>query len=371
MFRFRERRRSSGPLSLPSEARWQSMTPDELRTFYNEQLMGNMGAIRGVMFLGPIFFFSRGVLDHLQHIVPSDIMVLELSFRLPMAIAMLFMSFLMRPKLPVWFIKTLIVTHIATLSTGICMVTWMALDIRAAYSLPALTVIFLAIPALVVHLRLILTTLGGMMVPILALCLVMHKAEVLMYFFYMALGGALGFMIRTRWLNSALKVFQLRQQLLRRAMRDPLTHALNRSGWESSIEANFPDGLPRPSAVMFFDLDNFKMINDVHGHPAGDALIQRTASGIQDQLRQEDLLARFGGEEFVVLLPGCGMPAALQVAERIRSTLNQSPAMVRTTISVGVAEYRMGETLEELIERADKALLYAKSHGKDQVVQAE
>jgi diguanylate cyclase (GGDEF)-like protein len=131
----------------------------------------------------------------------------------------------------------------------------------------------------------------------------------------------------------------------------------------------------RPVALIVFDLDHFKRINDQHGHPAGDAVLRSVAELARGQVRQGELLARHGGEEFVVLAPDCRTDEALQLAERLREALADAPvtlpdgSSLRPTASFGLAcgEARMPVELEALYRDADRALYRAKSQGRNQV----
>ena len=119
------------------------------------------------------------------------------------------------------------------------------------------------------------------------------------------------------------------------------------------------------------DLDHFKQINDTWGHVIGDQALVQFASVLQNQCRSEDLVARFGGEEFVVLLPGLTLGTAIQIAERLRkSAMTATPEILgeRTlTASFGVTEAVLGESASQILSRVDTALYRAKSLGRDRV----
>jgi two-component system, cell cycle response regulator len=128
-------------------------------------------------------------------------------------------------------------------------------------------------------------------------------------------------------------------------------------------------------AVVFVDLDHFKRVNDTHGHAAGDAVLRQAASTMRSTLRPYDLLGRYGGEEFVVVLPGCDAAGARAVAERLRGTVSAAPTVVgelslSVTCSVGVAVGggASGADRERLLAAADAALYRAKEAGRDRVV---
>jgi two-component system, cell cycle response regulator len=120
------------------------------------------------------------------------------------------------------------------------------------------------------------------------------------------------------------------------------------------------------------DLDKFKQINDVYGHAAGDVLLRRVAHLLAASVRAGDGVVRWGGEEFLVVLPGVDRAQAQRIVERARTSVQDDAVVVggnvlRITISVGVAERRSGETRDALIARADEALYVAKSSGRNRV----
>lgn len=125
----------------------------------------------------------------------------------------------------------------------------------------------------------------------------------------------------------------------------------------------------RPFSVVLFDIDHFKHINDTHGHPVGDQVLQRVAEVIEEELRAGDEVGRFGGEEFIVLAFDTESDTAAALAERLRDALDadESP-LPHVTASFGVASHRAGDNLDALVERADKALYQAKQGGRNRVV---
>jgi diguanylate cyclase (GGDEF)-like protein len=143
----------------------------------------------------------------------------------------------------------------------------------------------------------------------------------------------------------------LLEQVDRLARTDPLTGTANRRVWEEVFAASL-DGAPLSIAVL--DLDAFKQLNDGGGHEAGDRCLRESAAAWSAQLRAGDLLARIGGDEFAILLPGCGLAVAERIAARVRA------ATVGTTCSIGVAEWDGAESAPALQRRADEALYEAK-----------
>lgn len=165
-------------------------------------------------------------------------------------------------------------------------------------------------------------------------------------------------------------VSQLKQEALSHrdaALRDPLTDLLNRRGFLENAALALRDCAS--CSVIAIDLDRFKEINDRQGHATGDAVLRHVAGAIEDAFRKGDLCARFGGEEFVVLLPDTAQEVARQAAERLRSSVAGAiDAPVPYTLSAGVAEVLPSETLEQGIARADEALYAAKAAGRNRVV---
>ncbi|MDP3478307.1 MAG: GGDEF domain-containing protein [Desulfoprunum sp.] len=169
------------------------------------------------------------------------------------------------------------------------------------------------------------------------------------------------------------QVARLIEELQILSIRDPLTGLSNRRDFAHA----FADELARISrkeaslSLIFLDLDHFKRVNDSHGHHVGDEVLKATASHLHSCCRPYDTAARWGGEEFVILLPNTDELEAASFAERIRLSLQEgiNPTILfPVTISIGVAQYRHGEPLEILVERADQALYVAKQNGRNQVV---
>ncbi|NRA25098.1 MAG: GGDEF domain-containing protein, partial [Oleispira sp.] len=126
-------------------------------------------------------------------------------------------------------------------------------------------------------------------------------------------------------------------------------------------------------SLMVCDIDLFKRINDNYGHLAGDKVLKIIARSLQSNLRDSDFIARFGGEEFIVLMPETSAEEAKFVADKLRKKIEESPfnfkkEPVQITISFGISEFSQGESLEEVFQRADKALYKAKENGRNQVM---
>ncbi len=125
-------------------------------------------------------------------------------------------------------------------------------------------------------------------------------------------------------------------------------------------------------SFLFFDIDYFKKINDTYGHAVGDTVLQKVADILKKDLRVGDIVARWGGEEFVAILLGANEEQAKKKAEQIRGEVEQmtfeNPAELKITISIGVAEFEEGKTFEDMVKHADEALYKAKDSGRNRVV---
>ncbi|SIQ22890.1 diguanylate cyclase (GGDEF) domain-containing protein [Alkalispirochaeta americana] len=168
---------------------------------------------------------------------------------------------------------------------------------------------------------------------------------------------------------------QQRKIARHQAATDGLTGLTNRRYFEdyASEIIQSSRASDTPLALVLFDLDHFKKVNDTYGHDAGDTVLQTIAQRLTNHLRSSDALSRYGGEEFVFLLPQATREEALQKAEEVRSILSQQPISlddqqpITVTASFGVACLKNEPTLRELMKRADAALYQAKHHGRNRV----
>jgi len=171
----------------------------------------------------------------------------------------------------------------------------------------------------------------------------------------------------TETLKKELKVIHTQ------AMQDTLTGLFNRNAYNQRLRDEFAryKRYDSPLTLAIWDIDHFKNINDSFGHNSGDKVLILTAKQLQEHTRDTDFIARFGGEEFVMLLPNTGKDAALFLAEQLRELIeatgfNANGKAVPITISCGLAEINSDDTEETLFDRADKALYEAKHNGRNQ-----
>ena len=155
------------------------------------------------------------------------------------------------------------------------------------------------------------------------------------------------------------------------ADHDPLTGIYNRRRLLERLEEEVERSQrgSTPMAVCMLDVDHFKQVNDRHGHQTGDEVLRQVASTISTSLRSIDSLGRYGGEEFVLVLPQTPRDGAREKAERVRRAIDLScPSGEPLTVSIGVAGYRPGDSADTLLARADAALYEAKAQGRNRVV---
>lgn len=182
-----------------------------------------------------------------------------------------------------------------------------------------------------------------------------------------------------RTLNLQDDLLSAQEQLLFRATHDPLTGIPNRRMVVEALgaELNRQRRNKGTFGVVMVDIDHFKAVNDTRGHPCGDEVLQTVAGRISKCLREYDTVGRYGGEEFLIVTPGCDSSRAMNLAERIRTVISSDPIVVSSgevplTASFGVAvgDAREGDTVEMLLTRADEALYLAKNRGRNRVEMA-
>lgn len=165
---------------------------------------------------------------------------------------------------------------------------------------------------------------------------------------------------------------RMNEILEERASKDVLTRLYNRQYLDKQlgIELDKAERYQIPFSLVLFDIDHFKMVNDSHGHLMGDKVLQLLSDLVQRSIRKSDLLARWGGEEFMLLLPSSRIEAALKTAEKLRQAIadDSFENAQKITCSFGVSEYRHADTVETMTNRADQALYAAKHAGRNCVM---
>jgi diguanylate cyclase (GGDEF)-like protein len=173
------------------------------------------------------------------------------------------------------------------------------------------------------------------------------------------------------------KLLEAQERLHIQATHDALTGIWNRRAIFEALarELDRAERQEIPVAVALIDLDHFKQVNDTHGHPVGDEVLRETAQRIRGAVRSYDAVGRYGGEEFLVVAPECDTQRAMDLAERIRLLLLQSPIQtsgpaVPVTLSLGLVHLEKGSKVEigRVLSAADQALYKAKSSGRNQTV---
>ena len=167
---------------------------------------------------------------------------------------------------------------------------------------------------------------------------------------------------------------QYHEELYRLAITDGLTGLRNRRFFDDFLDREVArsDRTGAPLSLVLIDLDGFKEINDTHGHVFGDRVLSELAERINGRVRREQLMVRFGGDEFALVLPEVGEDGAMAFAERVRKLVSEEPVdlegiCISLTVSIGTATLKSGMGSRELIEAADRAMYRSKNEGRDQV----
>ncbi|MCL2092703.1 MAG: GGDEF domain-containing protein [Treponema sp.] len=167
--------------------------------------------------------------------------------------------------------------------------------------------------------------------------------------------------------------FEAEKLLEINSITDKLTGVANRGRFEHVLGLWIKNKRHEPFCLLFFDIDNFKSVNDRYGHSLGDEVLIQITQTVTANIRDEDTFARWGGEEFVILFSNIGIAKATELAERLRAAVeavaHEKAGVV--TISIGVVQYRQGETLLDLVHRGDTKMYEAKQAGKNRVVSEE
>ncbi len=184
------------------------------------------------------------------------------------------------------------------------------------------------------------------------------------------------------WMSESIKLRIFRElesahlQLRQMAALDPLTNTYNRRSFmeEANRQISGAGSPYQALSVLVLDIDHFKLVNDAYGHAIGDDVLVSIVKTCNRTLRQTDIMARFGGEEFIILLPNTDMQVAQMIADRLRNAIETTPAPtdqgpISVTVSIGVASLSDGQalTIHDIIKRADQAMYIAKQAGRNRV----
>jgi diguanylate cyclase (GGDEF)-like protein/PAS domain S-box-containing protein len=179
------------------------------------------------------------------------------------------------------------------------------------------------------------------------------------------------------YIGLALANLKLRETLRQQSIHDPITGLYNRRYMREALERELRRSVrdQRPLGILMFDIDHFKKLNDTYGHEAGDAVLKAVGSVLRTQIRGNDIPCRYGGEEFLIILPGIPLDECEQRAEKLREELKRldvqhdGKSLPRISFSVGVSAFpNHGDILDDLLKVADTALYSAKTAGRDRVV---
>jgi diguanylate cyclase (GGDEF)-like protein len=191
----------------------------------------------------------------------------------------------------------------------------------------------------------------------------------------LVVGSSIWFAVAAGYIsNLRTRLRESRQQIQALATRDGLTGLWNRRHIDVTLEAAVQHAARHDTAlcVVLVDVDHFKRVNDRLGHAIGDRVLKAVANCLASSVRAEDHVGRFGGEEFLLILPAANLSQAIVLAERLRERLNAQPIMPvgegSVTASFGLADWRSGEVASALVNRADRALYRAKATGRNRVV---
>jgi diguanylate cyclase len=181
--------------------------------------------------------------------------------------------------------------------------------------------------------------------------------------------------------ETVTEIYTLKEELKgikQTARTDVLTGLLNRRGFDQAISKTRQDAITHNNtfSIILTDIDHFKKVNDTHGHLIGDNVLKMISRLLKEQIKGKDIAARFGGEEFVLVLPETPLNGAFILAEQIRKRLQTMKWITKdsgkpigsVTVSLGVAQYKPDETIEALIQRVDNALYFAKKNGRNKTM---
>lgn len=189
-----------------------------------------------------------------------------------------------------------------------------------------------------------------------------------LYWLYIFTTVGFGMVLAGYRTDFAVSVWRMRRRLMQQAYTDALTGLANRAGWNDRAANAYEAVEDHPTAIVFFDIDHFKRINDQHGHEGGDAVLQRLGGILKARLAEGDYAARIGGEEFAVLMVGENAASAQSFAERVRAEFSKGYGDIRSTVCAGISYRQPGDSLRAQMRRADQALYEAKEAGRDRLV---
>jgi diguanylate cyclase (GGDEF)-like protein len=175
--------------------------------------------------------------------------------------------------------------------------------------------------------------------------------------------------------SQLIEIGILQSQLREQAIRDPLTDLFNRRYLEETLDRELARAAREsyPVCIILIDIDHFKQVNDTYGHEAGDLVLKELADLLAQQSRRGDVACRYGGEEFVIVMPNITSGVAVERAEKLRQSLNSLQVAygryhISTTYSMGIASYPAnGETRDVILRAADRAMYAAKEAGRDHI----
>jgi diguanylate cyclase (GGDEF)-like protein len=189
-----------------------------------------------------------------------------------------------------------------------------------------------------------------------------------LYWLYIFTTVGFGVVLAGYRTDFAVSVWRMRRRLMQQAYTDGLTGLANRAGWNDRAANAYEAMEDSPTAIVFFDIDHFKRINDQHGHEGGDAVLQRLGGILKARLAEGDYAARIGGEEFAVLMTGDNAASAQSFAERVRAEFSKGYGNIPSTVCAGISYRQPGDSLRAQMRRADEALYEAKEAGRDRLV---
>lgn len=216
----------------------------------------------------------------------------------------------------------------------------------------------------------------AVMVGLAAVRVLMHGAPTTgsaLYWLYTATTVGFGLMLKGYRLDFAIAAFQMRNRLRLQAVTDGLTGLINREGWNREAAAAYMSAheSSRALSFAFFDIDHFKVVNDTHGHDAGDQVLQTLGRILRERMDRECISARLGGEEFVILFAGCAPSRVEELVRQVREEFEREVAEFKVTVSAGIAHRLQAEPMDQHLRRTDIALYEAKRAGRDRLVVSE